>query len=215
MHIVEGALSFPVLATGAVAAVGGVTIGLKKMDLDHIPKIGLLSAVFFLASLIHVPIGPSSVHLILNGLVGLALGWVAFPAILVGILLQAFFFGFGGLIVSGINLVNIALPAVMVHYLLRHPLSRLNQGKIKPFIWGFLAGSLAILFTTVFVALSLAFSGDAFIPAAKLVLYTLLPVMILEGFLTGAAINLISQVKPELFQLPNQLRNQYADATTQ
>jgi cobalt/nickel transport system permease protein len=38
------------------------------------------------ASLIHVPIGPSNAHLILNGLVGLLLGWGAFPAILVALI---------------------------------------------------------------------------------------------------------------------------------
>ena len=43
----------------------------------------------FVASLVHVPVGPSSMHLVLNGLLGLLLGWAAFPAILVGLLLQA------------------------------------------------------------------------------------------------------------------------------
>ena len=39
---------------------------------------GLLGAAFFVASLIHVPIGFSSAHLILNGLLGVVLGWAAF-----------------------------------------------------------------------------------------------------------------------------------------
>ncbi|MCF8037428.1 MAG: energy-coupling factor ABC transporter permease, partial [Desulfobacteraceae bacterium] len=67
MHISEGILSLPVLAAGVGFAAAGTGIGLKKLDPDRIPKTGILAAAFFVASLIHVPIGPSSVHLILNG----------------------------------------------------------------------------------------------------------------------------------------------------
>lgn len=206
MHIVDGALSLPVLATGGAIALGGVGLGLKKMDPDHIPQVGLLSAAFFLASLIHVPIGPTSVHLILNGLVGLVLGWAAFPALLAGLLLQAVFFGFGGLVVLGANVTNIALPAVLVFFLVRGAMARAKDRRAA-FTLGFLAGSLAIALTTTFVALSLAFSGEGFLAAAKLVFIAHLPVMALEGFLTGAAAALIIQVKPELFQLPDHLHD--------
>ena len=51
----------------------GTAIGLKKLDYDRIAQAGILAAAFFVASLIHVPIGPSNAHLILNGLVGLLL----------------------------------------------------------------------------------------------------------------------------------------------
>ena len=83
MHIVDGALSDSVVIGGAVLAVAGIAYGLRRMDLDRIPQTGILSATFFIASLIHVPVGPSSLHLILNGLIGLALGWTAFPALFI------------------------------------------------------------------------------------------------------------------------------------
>ena len=70
MHISEGVLSGPVLIAGAAVALAGTTVGLKKLELDRVAQAGMLSAAFFVASLIHVPIGPSSVHLILNGIVG-------------------------------------------------------------------------------------------------------------------------------------------------
>ena len=85
MHISEGVLSAPVLLTGAALTAGGVAVGLKKMDSEKVPLVGVLSSAFFGASLIHVPVGPSAVHLVLNGLLGLLLGWSAFPAILVGL----------------------------------------------------------------------------------------------------------------------------------
>ena len=113
MHIVDGALSNPVVIAGTAMAIGGIAMGLKQLTLERIPATGILSASFFVAALIHVPIGPSSVHLVLNGLAGLILGWAAFPALFVGLLLQTVFFGFGGVTVIGVNLLNIAAPAVL------------------------------------------------------------------------------------------------------
>ena len=60
MHISEGVLSGPVLISGAALAAVGTGIGLKKLDYDQIAKAGMLAAAFFVASLIHVPIGPSN-----------------------------------------------------------------------------------------------------------------------------------------------------------
>lgn len=197
MHIVDGALSNPVVIGGAVAAAGGLYMGLKELDLDRIPTAGVLSACFFVASLIHVPIGPSSVHLILNGLAGLLLGWAAFPALFVGLLLQAVFFGFGGLTVLGVNAVNIALPGVLAGLIFGKMI-----GRGTPFagaIWGGVGGAFSIALTTAMVAFSLALSGDEFIPAAKLVFIAHIPVMAIEALLTGFAVLLARKVKPELF----------------
>lgn len=197
MHIVDGALSNPVVIGGAIAAVGGIAMGLRSLPLERIPAAGVLSASFFVASLIHVPIGPSSVHLILNGLAGLILGWAAFPALFVGLLLQAVFFGFGGLTVLGVNAVNIALPAVLVGLAFRPLVAR--GSPLEGAIWGGIGGAMAIALTTLAVALSLMLSGDEFILAAKLVFFSHIPVMLIEGLLSAAAIFLARRVKPELF----------------
>lgn len=198
MHIVDGALSNPVVIGGAVLAVGGIAMGLRNLPLERIPAAGVLSASFFVASLIHVPIGPSSVHLILNGLAGLVLGWAAFPALFVGLLLQAVFFGFGGLTVLGVNAVNIALPAVLVGLAFRPLVARGTP--MQGAIWGGIGGGVAIATTTLAVAISLMLSGDEFTAAAKLVFFSHIPVMVIEALLSGAAVFLALRVKPELFQ---------------
>jgi len=196
MHIVDGALSGEVVIGGAVLALGGIALGLRQLPLEKIPAAGVLSASFFVASLIHVPIGPSSVHLILNGLAGIVLGWAAFPALFVGLLLQAVFFGFGGLTVLGVNTVNIALPAVIVHYLCRRGIS--HGTPLAAAIWAGVGGALAIALTAAFVGAALWLSGDAFVPAARLVVIAHIPVMVIEGLLSAAAIYLAARVKPEL-----------------
>lgn len=197
MHIVDGALSDPVMIGGGLLAALGVAYGLRQIEPEKIPQTGILSATFFIASLIHIPLGPSSVHLILNGLLGLTLGWAAFPALLIALLLQAVFFGYGGFVVLGVNVVNIALPAIIMGYLCRKPVIHATP-RIAA-IWGGIAGGGAIMLTAVLVALSLAMSGEAFVPAAKLVIFSHLPVAVVEALLTGAAVLLIRRVRPEFF----------------
>ena len=89
MHIAEGVLSPAVLGAGAVLAVAGTALGLRRLEYDRLIGVGILSAAFFVGSLIHVPIGLASAHLVLNGLVGVLLGWAAFPSILAALLLPA------------------------------------------------------------------------------------------------------------------------------
>ncbi|TCM86589.1 cobalt transporter CbiM [Rhodovulum steppense] len=197
MHIVDGALANPVVLGGAALAAGGIALGLRYLPLERIPAAGVLSAAFFVASLIHVPIGPSSVHLILNGLAGLVLGWAAFPALFVGLLLQAVFFGFGGLTVLGVNTLAIALPAVIVHYLCRSGMRAGNP--VIAALWGGIGGALAIALTTALVGLALTLSGGAFFLAARLVFFAHIPVMVVEALLSAAAVYLAARVKPDLF----------------
>lgn len=124
-HIPDGVLSAPVLVAGALVSTGLLAIALRQLREADLPQAAVLAAAFFVSSLISVPLGPSSVHLLLNGLMGLLLGWAALPAIFVALLLQAVFFGFGGLLVLGVNTMNLALPALAVALLLRPLLQRL------------------------------------------------------------------------------------------
>jgi cobalt/nickel transport system permease protein len=198
MHISEGVLSAPVLVTGAVLAVAGVAIGLKKMDYEKLPEVGVLSSVFFVASLIHVPIGPAAAHLVLNGICGLILGWMAFPAILVGLVLQAVLFQFGGLTTLGINTFNMALPAVLVGFLcgrfIRSP-NVVTRGVAE-----FIAGAGAIVGSGMLVAVSLVATGESFYAAAKLVVLVHLPVMVMEGIITIFIIEFVRRVRPEMLR---------------
>lgn len=197
MHIVDGVLNPEVLATGGLLTLGGVALGLKQLPTDKLPQTALLSAVFFVASLIHIPFGVTSVHFIGNGLMGLALGWSVFPALCIALFLQALFFGFGGVLVLGINTLNVALPAVVVFYLLRTFLKP-DAAKYS-FGLGALAGGLAIALSASMVALSLALSGEAFVEGAKLSLISHVPLILVEGLLTGSAVHLLIKVKPDFF----------------
>ncbi len=199
MHISEGILSVPVLVSGAALTTAGTGVGLKKMDYDRIPQVAILSAAFFVASLVHVPIGPSSVHLILNGLIGLFLGWVAFPAILTGLILQAVLFQYGGLTSLGVNSLNMALPALICFYVFGPGVRRAAPGTSS--VSAFMCGFSAVFLSTVMVALSLFITGEQFLPVVKILIVTHLPVMFIEGVISLFCVRFLKKVKPEILEV--------------
>jgi cobalt/nickel transport system permease protein len=196
MHISEGVLSAPVLVTGVVLAAAGVSVGLRKMDYEKIPQVAVLSSAFFVASFIHVPIGPANAHLILNGISGILLGWLCFPSILVALALQAILFQFGGITVLGINTVNMALPGVICYYIFSRLVKR-ERGLLSPAA-AFACGFLAVFLSGILVALCLLFTEESFMSVAKLILLAHLPVMIIEGIITLFCVAFLARVKPEL-----------------
>lgn len=122
VHLSDGVLVWPWLLGGFLLAAIALGLCARRIDDDEIPRIGILTAAFFVASSIRVPVGPTSVHLLLNGLVGILLGPRAVIAVAVGLVLQAVLLGHGGYSALGINAVIIAVPALLArplyHYLI-------------------------------------------------------------------------------------------------
>lgn len=195
MHISEGVLSAPVLISGMALAAAGTAIGLKKLDYDHIPKAGMLSAAFFVASLIHVPLGPSNVHLILNGIVGLLLGWAAFPVILVALILQAVLFQFGGITTLGVNTIIMALPAVFCYFVFGPYIHKRAGAALSA---AFACGFLSVFLGAVLMGLALMFTQKEFFKVSALVIAAHIPVMIIEGIISALCVAFLKKVQPEL-----------------
>ena len=195
MHISEGVLSGPVLISGGALAAAGTAIGLKKLDYDRIAQAAILSAAFFVASLIHVPIGPSNAHLILNGLVGLLLGWAAFPAILVALVLQATLFQFGGITALGVNTIIMALPAVLC-YIVCSPF--LHKKSVLALSAAFACGFLAVFFSAIILGLALVFTEENFFEVSAIVIVAHIPVMIIEGIVTAMCVAFLKKVQPAM-----------------
>ena len=195
MHISEGVLSGPVLVAGAAVAAVGTAAGLKKLELDRVAQAGMLSAAFFVGSLIHVPVGPSNVHLILNGIVGLLLGWAAFPAILTALLLQGMMFQYGGITTLGVNTVIMAVPAVICYYLFG-PFILLKPRLAVPA--AFACGAGSVFLGAILAGASLMFTEASFLEVAGLVVTAHLPVMVIEGVVTVFCVAFLKKVKPEM-----------------
>ena len=207
MHIYEGILAATmhgreVLVAGAAAAAAGTAVGLYKLDYERIPRVAVLSSAFFVISLIHLPLGPTTVHLVLNGLMGLVLGWAVFPALLVALLLQAVFVPpFGGLTTLGLNTLVMATPGVACYYLF-HWAVRGNFERTV-FAAGFAAGALGILLGTALGGTALLLAGrDYFEQITYIFVIFHLLLIAIEGLVTGSVVLLLRKVRPELLEAP-------------
>jgi cobalt/nickel transport system permease protein len=205
MHIHEAALSgsasgIAVLCAGAAATAAGTALGLRRMDYERVPQVAIVSSAFFVVSLIHVPLGVTSVHLVLSGLVGIILGWAAFPALLIALLLQAIMFGHGGLLALGVNTLTMGLPALVCYYLFRRAVACRRDG--LAFSAGLAAGALATLLGALLTASALWIAGNEFELIGKAVLGFHFAVAAVEGLVTGSVVVFIRKVRPELFESP-------------
>jgi cobalt/nickel transport system permease protein len=195
-HIPDGVLSMPVLIGGAVVAVGAVALGLRRISDRDIPRVAILASGFFALSLFALPVGPSSVHLLLGGLMGIVLGPAIFPAVCVALLLQAVMFGFGGLTTLGVNIVNIALPGAMVGMLVQPLIARATPAGAA--VIAGLASAACVACTGLLVAAALSLSSTDYSLSARVMMATYLPLMVVEGLVGGFCISFVKRVKPEL-----------------
>ncbi len=114
VHISDGFLPRDWQFGGFVAAASLLLAFGRRLADAEIPRLALSTAVFFIASTIHLPVGPiTSVHLLLNGLVGVVVGRRAVLAITVGLVLQAALIGHGGFYALGVNICDMTLPAYL------------------------------------------------------------------------------------------------------
>lgn len=197
MHISEGILSVPVLAGGFVGTAILAAVTLRKMDMEEIPKISVVTAAFFVASLIHVPIGFTSIHLILNGLVGITLGFRSFPAIMLALVLQALLFGHGGVTVIGINSIMLGGGGLIAYLVWQMRHSFPVSTKREP-VFGGIAAASSVAFSGIILALALVTTGEEFKATAGYALAAHLPVMIIEAIVVGACAGFLVKVKPEI-----------------
>lgn len=213
MHIPDGLLPAPV-AIGGYALTGLATwyslrqINRRRNPTEEMPKAALLTAAFFVASSIHIPIPPASVHLVLNGLLGVVLGYYAFPAILIGLFFQAVMLGHGGLTTLGVNAAMMGIPALLASHLFQ--LYPRFERSLKPnwaiALFAFLAGAFGLgLAALIFLTLIVTTIPSGFNAATEqAAVYGLtiahLPLMIIEGIFTAMLVLFLQRVKPELLK---------------
>jgi len=208
VHIPDGILPISVNA-GGYAATAAVTwysirkIKQKENPREGIPKASLLTAAFFVVSWIHIPVPPTSVHLVLNGLLGALLGYYAFPAIRIGLFFQAVMFGHGGLTTLGVNAVIMGLPAILAYYIFRLRKLGGKDSPKKDGAFGFLAGAIAIgVSVAIFVGIMVTNLPTDFISAEveRAAIYTLaiahLPLLGIEGTITSLLVVFLRRVRP-------------------
>ncbi|MGF1459638.1 MAG: cobalt transporter CbiM [Leptolyngbyaceae cyanobacterium] len=211
MHIPDGILPAPVCVAGYAIA-GGITwAALKRIHQvsdpqAEIPKAALLAAAFFVGSSLSLPVPPVTVHLVLNGLLGAVLGWYAWPAILIGLLLQALLLGHGGLTTLGVDAVMMGVPALIAGqvFQLRHQFHKALSPRVALGLFSFLAGAIGVGLSAVFFFGLIVFTipstldrgaEQGFLTALMI---AHIPLILLEGIFTILLCFFLLRVKPEL-----------------
>ena len=131
----------------------------------------------------------------MNGIVGLLLGWAAFPAILVAVLLQAVFFQYGGITTLGVNTIIMAAPAVICYFMFRPMLWKTPTVSV---VGAFGCGFCSVLLGAISAALALMFTEKDFFEVSAILVTAHIPVMIIEGIITAFCVAFLKKVQPSM-----------------
>lgn len=198
VHISDGIIAPWLMGTGWVVSAGLLAFGLSKMKMEDIPKLSVITAAVFVASLIHFQVGPTSVHLVLNGFAGVTLGILSFPCMVVSIILQVFLFQHGGVTTIGINALNMGVPALIAFLIFRTGMGLNLNLQRKEVLFGAIAGGIAVTLSVTMLAVELLITGSEFTEVTTFVVFAHIPVIIIEAIFTGVMAGFFAKVKPEM-----------------
>jgi cobalt/nickel transport system permease protein len=191
MHIPDGFLA-PTITIPAYAVATPLWLWAARKhfgpgQVDALPAVGALTAVAFVLQTIMIPLpGGTSAHLVGASLLALLQGpLAAFLCESLVLLLQALFFGAGGITVLGVNALAMGLLGPTVAWLVFRPLKRR-----APRLGAFLAGYLGLQVSTVAIVLVLGLQNrmdpSQFpTPLPVMVVTMMLPSLAVTGVVEG------------------------------
>lgn len=197
VHLADGQISMVPVCAAWLSCLLVLLITCWNMSEDEAPGVALFAGVFFLASLLSIPVpaGPRT-HLLLTGMLGMFLGPRAFPAILLGCAMQALLFAHGGPASIAINALVMGLPAVLVGGIGRRMVARAAKPGLIRMI-GFGTGACAAIATVLFHSLVLLLWGQGAWAASAVALIAIhVPLMLIEGFVSAVVVGLVWRARP-------------------
>ena len=211
MHMADALLSPVVGGTMLAASVGVAAYSIKKTqnDLDEkkIPLMGVIGAFVFAAQMINfaIPGTGSSGHIGGGMLLAILLGpYAGFLTIASILLIQALFFGDGGLLAYGSNVFNLGFFTCFVAYPLIYKWFTRKGITPKRIFWGSLISAVLGLQLGAFsVVLETLFSGKTelpFVTFALLMHPIHLAIGIVEGLITAAVVTFVWRERPEVLE---------------
>lgn len=199
VHLADGQIAMPAILGAWIVCFLMMVLTCRGMTEEEAPGIALFAGVFFLGSLLSIPVpaGPRT-HLLLTGLVGVVLGIRAFPAILIGCAMQALLFAHGGPMAVAMNALVMGGPAVTVGIVFRRMLAPgMSAGLVRTI--GFGAGLCAIALTIlVHASVLLLWGQGAWSLSVAVIVAIHLPLMAIEGVVSAAVVGLVWRARPAM-----------------
>lgn len=189
MHIADGII--PNLWCGAAHGLSWTALYWlgRRIETDEVVRLGMLASASFVISLIHFPLGGTSVHLGLYGLAGVLAGRRAFPVIFAALLFQTILFQHGGLLSLGLNAANMGAGALLAALLWR-------SGFAPEPLRAFLCGAVGVITPALAIATEFSLTGYGKGFYYMSILY--LGAAALEGALTMAIVSFLRRARPAL-----------------
>jgi cobalt/nickel transport system permease protein len=222
MHIPDGYLSPATAAVMYAASLPFWYRATQKMKAlvtgRLVPLIALVAAMSFVIMMFNVPLpGGTTGHAVGSALAAIVLGpWAASLAVSVALVIQALFFGDGGILAIGANVFNMAIAMPFVaFYLYRWLSGSAPIVSARRVMAAALAGYVAINVAALLTAVELGIQPMLFRDAAGHALYfpygleTAIPAMMLghltiaggvEAVATGLVIAWLQRTNPELLE---------------
>ena len=213
LHAPDGFFSLPVAVAGYVAAAVFIGIAIrqtnKNLNERIVPMMGVMAAFIFAAQMLNFPVaGGTSGHLIGGALAAIILGpWAAILVMTAVVGLQALLFQDGGLVVLGINLLNMSIMSVLAGYGAYWVFRRFGTNFKHLMIGGFVAAWLSVVVSAASTALLLALSGTTpLVIALPAMIGVHMLIGMGEGLITVFALSFIRTARPALLQVPADTR---------
>lgn len=202
VHLPDGVLTPGYMIAGMIIMACMLVLGCWKLHENQVARTGVLTAVIFIASLIHPPIPGTKVHLLLNGMAGILLGRHAGLAIPVALFLQAILLYHGGLYSVGINSTTMGIPALAASalFIMLRNLFGLNT-TWKRLAIGTAVACLSVLGTLSLYYLVLRFGAveeEDLSTLANIAFVLHIPVLLIEMVITAFLVDFLYKIKPDL-----------------
>ena len=211
MHMADALLSPAVGGVMWAASAGVAAYSIKKiqddMDEKKIPLMGVMGAFVFAAQMINfsIPGTGSSGHIgggmLLAILLGPHAGFLTMASIL---MIQALFFGDGGLLALGSNLFNLGFYTCFIAYPLIYKwFTRKGLTPKRIFTASMLSALIGLQLGSFSVVLETVMSGKTELPFRTFVLLMQpihLAIGVVEGLVTAAVVTFVWQARPEILE---------------
>jgi cobalt/nickel transport system permease protein len=205
MHIPDGFLAptitLPAYAVSTPLWIWAVRKHFGPNQVEALPAVGALTAVAFVLQTIMIPVpGGTSTHLVGAALLALAQGpLVAFVCESLVLLVQALFFGAGGITVLGVNALAMGLLGPLCAWLVFRGLRR-TWPRLGAFVGAYLGMQVSTLAVALILGLQHQLSPAIFpTPLPVTITAMLLPSLtvagIVEGLYTMLALRLVERVR--------------------
>ncbi len=212
MHMVD-ALVNPVVGLTMLSTATGVTaysvnrIRKEEEFQKKIPLMGVVGAFVFAAQMVNfsIPGTGSSGHIgggvLLAAVLGPEAGFLSLASILI---VQCLFFGDGGLLALGCNIINLGFFSCFIGYkFIYKKILAKGYSKKKIMIASVLASVIGLQLGSLGVVLQTLASGVTKLPFITFLIFMQpihLAIGIIEGILTGLVLNFLYANRPDIFQ---------------